>query len=180
MTTIFKNSAWALALALICFASCKKNNNSTPTTPVSPYYDQADQMGRPAVNTVFIPASGKDSFNTTPPSQMPTLFSNDMKSSLLGVNPGYTTNLLGLTADQFVGVLASDVLNVSTSGPTSFYNGTQVLTGRALNDDVIDVELTLIFGGPSGTANTGLTSDHVDANDVPFLTSFPYLASPHQ
>jgi len=179
MIRIFKNSAWALALTLICFASCKKSNN-TPTTPVSPYYDQADQMGRPAVNTVFIPASGKDSFNTVPPSQMPGLFANDMKKSLLGVNPGYTTNLLGLTADQFVGVLANDVLNVSTSGPTSFYNGTQVLTGRTLGDDVIDVELTLIFGGPSGTANPGLTSDHVNANDVPFLTSFPYLASPHQ
>ena len=54
-----------------------------------------------------------------------------------------------------------------------------MLTGRALGDDVIDVELALIFGGPDGSANPTLTSDHVNANDVPFLTDFPYLAQPH-
>jgi hypothetical protein len=43
---------------------------------------------------------------------------------------------------------------------------------------VIDAELTLIFGGPKGTDNPGLTSDHVNANDKAFLTGFPYLASP--
>ena len=78
-----------------------------------------------------------------------------------------------------IGVLSTDVLNASTTGKTTFYDGTNVLTGRALADDVIDVELTLIFGGPAGTANPGLTSDHVDHNDVPFLTEFPYLAQPH-
>ena len=131
-----------------------KQYNPPPTPTV--YYDQADQVGRPAVNTVFIPASGKDSFNTTTPSQMPSIFTNDMKTSLLTLNPGYTTNLLGLTADQFIGVLSTDVLNVATTGVTSFYNGTEVLTGRTLSDDVIDVELTLIFGGPDGSDNPGL------------------------
>jgi len=53
-----------------------------------------------------------------------------------------------------------------------------VLTGRLLNDDVIDVELTLLFGGPDGSANAGLTSDHVNGNDKPFLSAFPYEASP--
>ena len=165
------------ALMTVGFAACKKSsNNNTP--PATVYYDQADQVGRPAVNTVFIPASGKDSFNTTIPTQMPGFFTNDMKTSLLALNPGYTTNLLGLTPDQFIGVLSTDVLNASTTGVTSFYNGTQVLTGRTLGDDVIDVELTLIFGGPAGASNPGLTSDHVNANDKPFLPAFPYEASP--
>jgi hypothetical protein len=31
-----------------------------------------------------------------------------------------------------------------------------------LADDVIDVELLLIFGGATGGSNAGLTSDHVD------------------
>ena len=157
--------------------ACSKSNNNPPPPPTV-YYDQADQVGRPAINTVFIPASGKDSFNTTIPTQMPGFFANDMKTSLLTLNPGYTTNLLGLTADQFIGVVSTDVLNASTAGVTSFYNGTQVLTGRTLSDDVIDVELTLIFGGPNGTDNAGLTSDHVNGNDKAFLTSFPYEASP--
>jgi Domain of unknown function (DUF4331) len=161
----------------LCVAACSKSTNNPPPTPVV-YYDQADQVGRPAVNTVFIPASGKDSFNVSTPAQMPGLFANDMKTSLLTLNAGYTTNLLGLTADQFIGVLSTDVLNVATNGVTSFYNGTEVLTGRTLGDDVIDVELTLIFGGPSGGDNAGLTSDHVNGNDKPFLASFPYEASP--
>jgi hypothetical protein len=159
-------------------AACSKSNNNNPTPPSTVYYDQADQVGRPAINTVFIPASGKDSFNTTIPSQMAALFTGDMKTSLLTLNPAFSTNLLGLTPDQFVGVVSTDVLNVSTTGVTSFYNGTQVLTGRTLSDDVIDVELTLVFGGPSGGDNPGLTSDHVNGNDKPFLTSFPYEASP--
>jgi hypothetical protein len=160
-------------------AACSKsNNNSGPAPTPTVYYDQADQVGRPAINTVFIPASGKDSFNTTIPTMMPGIFTNDMKTSLLTLNPNFSTNLLGLTADQFIGVVSTDVLNASTTGVTSFYNGTQVLTGRILSDDVIDVELTLVFGGPSGGDNPGLTSDHVNGNDKPFLTSFPYEASP--
>ena len=80
---------------------------------------------------------------------------------------------------HFTGLLATDVLNVSTTGKTTFFDGTNVLTGRALDDDVIDTELLLIFGGTKGTDNPGLTSDHVHANDVAFSTTFPYLAQPH-
>jgi hypothetical protein len=86
---------------------------------------------------------------------------------------------LGQNADQFTGLLATDVLNVSTTAPTTFFDGTNILTGRALADDVIDVELLLLFGGPTGGSNPGLTSDNVSANDKAFLTSFPYLATPH-
>lgn len=165
-------------LCILVMISCNKTSNPIPTPMPVVYYDQADQVGRPAINTVFIPASGKDSFNTTIPTQMAAKFTNDMKTSLLALNPGYTTNLLGLDADHFIGVLSTDVLNAATTGVTSFYNGEQVLTGRTLSDDVIDVELTLLFGGPKGGSNPGLTSDHVNANDKPFLASFPYEASP--
>ena len=86
---------------------------------------------------------------------------------------------VAVVAATFTSVLATDVLTASTTGVTTFYDGTNVLTGRTLADDVIDVELTLIFGGPTGGSNPGLTSDHVNGNDKPFLSSFPYLASPH-
>lgn len=174
MKTVLKNYLfWLTALAF--FAACKKHSPELQ----SPFFDQADQMGRPAINTVFIGAPDKDKFNQTIPTLMAAAFGSEMKSSLLALNPGYTTNLLGLNADQFIGVLSTDVLNVATTGPTTFYDGTHVLTGRALGDDVIDVELTLLFGGPTGTANPGLTSDHVNGNDVAFLPEFPYLAQPH-
>lgn len=165
-----------LALAFVStMAACDKDDDKDDVT----YYMTADQMARPGINTVFVDAADKDAFNTTTPSMMGSAFASKFKAKLLALNPGYTTNLLGLTADQFTGVLATDVLNVSTTKPTTFYDGTNVLTGRALADDVIDVELILIFGGPDATANSGLTSDHVDGNDKAFLSSFPYLATPH-
>jgi Domain of unknown function (DUF4331) len=174
------NNCLILGLATLIIAStnlvsCQKNNSNPPPD----LYQQSDQMGRPAINTVFIGASAKDSFNTTVPSQMASVFGAEMKTKLLALNPGYTTNLLGLDADQFIGVVSTDVLNSSTTSKTTFYDGTNVLTGRALSDDVIDVELTLVFGGPAAKDNPGLSSDHVDGNDKPFLSSFPYLAEPH-
>lgn len=171
-------------LAATTFVSC--NNDDTVTAPpaaeqptdFSGTYVQKDQMARPAINTVFI-ASGapKDAFNTTTPSAMGANYQSVFQSRLLALNPGYTTNALGQTAAQFTGLLATDVLGVSKTGTTTFFDGTNVLTGRTLADDVIDVELLLIFGGPTGGSNPGLTSDHVDANDKPFLATFPYLAS---
>lgn len=161
-------------------ASCKKSDDEivAPQAPTV-YYQQQDQMGRPAINTVFNVAPGdKDAFNVTTPSGMNAAFQSKFQARLLALNPGYTTNALGLNASTFTGILATDVLTASTTGVTTFFDGTNVLTGRTLPDDVIDVELLLIFGGPAGTSNPGLTSDHVNANDKPFLSSFPYLAAP--
>ena len=167
------------------FTACKKNNQSELMSGSNnlPHnadvYEQRDQMARPAINTVFVSTGEKDQFNVTTPSSMGGLFATKFYNRLLALNPGYTTNLLGLDAATFTSVLATDVLTASTTGVTTFYDGTNVLTGRTLADDVIDVELTLIFGGPTGGSNPGLTSDHVNGNDKPFLSSFPYLASPH-
>ncbi|NJW53065.1 DUF4331 family protein [Salinimicrobium oceani] len=141
-------------------------------------YMQEDQMGRPAINTVFVASGSKDAFNVTAPSNQNS-FQPMFESTLLALNPGYTTNALGMDAPTFTGALATDVLNVSLDGPTTFYDGTNVLTGRRLADDVITVELLLIFGGPDFSENPDFSDDHVDSNDKEFLTSFPYLASPH-
>lgn len=157
-------------------ASCKKSDD-TPAPTV--YYQQQDQMGRPAINTVFnVSAADKDAFNVTTPGNQGAAFQSKFQARLLALNAGYTTNALGLSASAFTGVLATDVLTASTTGVTTFFDGTNVLTGRKLDDDVIDVELLLIFGGPAGTSNPGLTKDNVNANDKPFLASFPYLAAP--
>ncbi len=158
--------------SLAITSSCKKDKDMTVT-----YYQMQDQMGRPAINTVFVNAGEKDQFNTTLPSAMNAAYQAKFKTKLLALNPGYTTNALGQTADQLTGLLSTDVLNVSTTGVTTFFDGTNVLTGRASADDVIDVELLLLFGGPAGTSNPGLTKDNVNANDKAFLTVFPYLAS---
>ncbi len=62
--------------------------------------------------------------------------------------------------------------------------------GRRLEDDIVDIDLRAFAEGygsflngalglPNRTPNN-LLGDGVDANDKPFTTSFPYLASPHQ
>ncbi len=62
--------------------------------------------------------------------------------------------------------------------------------GRRLLDDVTDIELRAlvegygpilhaVLGVPDRTPND-LLGDGVDANDMPFLTSFPYIGTPHQ
>lgn len=174
MKTINKSITLALVSFMFVFVACSDKNPQSPKV-----YEQEDQMARPAINTVFVSSGDKNSFNTTVPAQMGAAFSTKFKDKLLALNAGYTTNLLGLDATTFSSVLATDVLSVSLNGPTTFYDGTNVLTGRKLNDDVITVELILIFGGPNATSNPGLTDDHVDGNDKAFLDTFPYLALAH-
>lgn len=164
-----------LIAGTMSFTACEKESKPVEAPPV---FEQQDQMARPAINTVFNAAADKQTFNETTPSAQGAAFGAKFNARLLALNPGYTTNALGLDASTFTGILSTDVLNVSLTGKTTFFDGTNVLTGRALNDDVIDAELTLIFGGPTGASNPGLTSDHVNANDKAFLTSFPYLATP--
>lgn len=145
-------------------------------------YVQQDQMGRPAVNTVFVSSGMKDNFNTTLPSEQSAAFQSMFQTNLTALSPAYANsgdaNALGLDATTFTGLLATDVLNVSLDGTTTFFDGTNVLTGRALADDVITVELLLIFGGEDFSENPGLSDDNVSSNDKEFLTSFPYLAAP--
>jgi len=183
-TNKFKITALTILVSAM-FVSCNNDDSDSNSVVIpdnndfSGTYVQQDQMARPAINTVFI-ASGtpKDDFNSTIPSDMGASYQSVFQARLLALNAGYTTNALGQTASQFTGLLSTDVLGVSKTTKTTFFDGVNVLTGRALADDVIDVELLLIFGGPTGGSNPGLTSDHVNANDKAFSASFPYLASP--
>lgn len=177
-----------LAFAIIALAfSCSNDDDTTePTGPdFTGVFVQQDQMGRPAVGTVFVSSGSKDDFNVTVPSNQNAAFQAMFQTNLEALSPAYNNpsdaNALGLTSEQFTGLLATDVLNVSLDGTTTFFDGTNVLTGRTLADDVITVELILIFGGEDGLTSPefpGLSDDNVSANDKPFLTSFPYLATP--
>lgn len=168
-------------LATAFMTSCSKEEQTTTEEPILDFsgtYLMKDQMARPAINTVFIAAgTAKDVFNNTIPSMQGDTYQPIFQARLLALNPDYTTNALTFTAAQLSGALATDILTVKKTGVTTFFDGTNVLTGRALADDVISTELLLIFGGPTGTEKPGLTDDHVNTNDKPFLTSFPYLAA---
>lgn len=121
---------------------------------------QVERMGRPAINTVFIPSNMKDAFNYGDPRNDQRDFRDEVVATLLALGND------DATANALADVLLPDILTFDTSSSSGFLNG------RQLANDVIDAELGLISGG-------AITTDCVDANDSPFLTDFPYLAAPH-
>jgi hypothetical protein len=131
---------------------------------------QIDRMGRPAINTVFIPnnpfepsgtePSQKNAFNAGKPRSDQRDFRGEVVDTLeIFYGPGNPT------VGALAAILLPDILTVDTSNPAGFLNG------RGLADDVIDIELGLVTNG-------AVTSDCV-ANYSAFSGSFPYLAPPN-
>jgi hypothetical protein len=128
---------------------------------------QIDRMGRPAINTVFIPnnpfepsgsePSQKNAFNAGRPQADRRNFRAEVVDTLTIFYPGDPT-----TVNALANILLPDILTVDTSNPAGFLNG------RGLTDDVIDAELALVTNG-------AVTTDCV-SNDSAFTNSFPYLA----
>lgn len=131
-----------------------------------------DQMGRPAINTVFIPEAMKDAFNMTAPVDMPAAFGPIFTDDLLALSGLDGSPYTQAQAEAITGILLPDVLTVDTSSPAGFLNGRQPA------DDVIDTELTVVTGGLFGGSPV-LTSDCVPANDAALPSTFPYLAAAH-
>jgi hypothetical protein len=72
-----------------------------------------------------------------------------------------------------------DRLGLLAAQPDGFPNG------RRVGDDVADIALRAVAGGTPFTpdfnvAPNNALSDGANQNDRPYLTSFPYLATPHQ
>ncbi len=175
-----------LASTLIFATSCGDDDDmgmddDGPTGPNKTTYTQEDQMGRPAINTVLVTMGNKNEFNTTIPSDMEAEFQADFAARVAALNPDFDSTALGDDATELSTLLSNDVLGVATNGKTTFADLTDgtILTGRKLTDDVVDTELLLIFGGSDGMQKPGLVSDNVDENDKLFLSTFPYLSSPH-
>lgn len=150
-------------------------------------WNKADQMGRPAISTVFNnkyvgganTGAQKNLFNTTPPSQQNSSslpFHGNVKATLMNINlllgltvaPYNCTDYDDATAEAIANILLPDVLTYQV-GSTA--DGT-VFNGRALADDVIDAELGV-------TTNGCVTSDGADSSGHTYLSAFPYLGVPH-
>jgi hypothetical protein len=129
--------------------------------------NQIDRMGRPAINTVFIPnnpleptgsePSQKNKFNAANPRGDQKNFRGEVVDTL---NIFYGAG--NPTVDALADILLPDILTIDTSNPAGFLNG------RGLADDVIDAEYALVTNG-------AVTTDCVE-NDSDFSNSFPYLA----
>lgn len=161
---------------------------------------QEDIAGRPGVNMLFgINDLAKNEFNESEVSNR-NGFQEDFQEVLEGYHDiyaisleiptdelDYETNVLNWDATTFTSIMSKyDALQVAPNGPTSYYDADNnlVFTGRFLSDDVMDITLTLMFGGEDGTRFDGnndtpqLTTDAVGPADRDFTLSFPYLETP--
>ena len=165
---------------------------------------QVSRLGQPLVNEVVIPRGMKDRFNATKPNfddQFAGFVLNPELANLIPVlYPGVTVPTsvdagLGLGGREDIATIfltgipgvnkpsyvkPSEMLRVNTSMATSSFPN-----GRALADDVTDVEIRALAGATPFSPAFNVSpnkdlSDGVNANDRPFMATFPYLASPNQ
>jgi len=186
----------ALTVVAALSVSCGNDDDVTggnpATTDFSGTFAQVDQMGRPGINTVFTPtAADENMFNVTIPANGIAMFQPTFQSRIeayyaaysatAGTTLTYENNILGLDLPTLTTALALDVLQVSPDAPTSYFSAAGVpLTGRTLEDDVIDVSLILLFGGSTGdrfSSPTNLVSDNVSQEAGTSTNTFPYLTA---
>jgi len=156
---------------------------------------KADQMGRPAINTVFNPAADKNAFNTTAPSAQATAMGGKFRTNVInGLTFFSSLDTEGSYSADQAGFLASVLIpDVLVYSRTNALGLPAPLNGRALADDVIDVELIVTTGGdplnlfgadgltglgPDRNASGAVNGDGVGAH-TDYLSSFPYLGVPH-
>src|SRR5712692_174360 len=162
-------------VSVLILVSCKKTETVTEFVTVPPQYVQVDRMAIPAINTALMPSNMKDAFNQGQPSTDAANFRTTAQNTITGLRTAVDAVLgaenggpLGNLTPALVAVaFIPDIVTIDFSMPVAFPNG------RRLQDDVIDAALGIVLnrGGAAGV------SDGINANDKPFLTSFPYLAS---
>lgn len=142
----------------------------------------ADQMGRPAINTVFNAASAdKEAFNVTAPAAQPTAMGGAFRTNVIDVllffsaldaEGAYSATEAGALADILLPDVVRYTLGSAAAGP---------LNGRGLADDVIDAELNIVTGGIAfeGRDGTGAIPTDGVGPHVDHLSAFPYLGVPH-
>ncbi|MYW69671.1 DUF4331 domain-containing protein [Streptomyces sp. SID8379] len=163
-------------------------------------WTQVSRLGSPLVNEVVVPQKDKDRFNASHPwndadflpyvtePELPKLLESiyklpapkEPRDDLVSV---FLTGVKGLT--QPPDVRPAEMLRLNTSvKPTDAPKRLGVLdgdnagfpNGRRLTDDVVDIELQAVEGELLGNKND--LGDAVNANDVKFGDTFPYVALP--
>lgn len=167
---------------------------------------QLSRLGMPLVNEIVIPLGDKDRWNGSVPSadgQFLSYVTNPEPAALLNALYGisvpptprndlvavFLTGVGGLNQPPNVVGCEEMRLNVAIP-PATTENRMGVLggdlagfpNGRRLKDDIVDIELQAVAGvlvpGFNIFPNNAL-GDGVDTNDLPCLTAFPYVGTPH-
>jgi hypothetical protein len=168
---------------------------------------QVSRLGNPLLNELLIPTAYKDLWNATTPDkdsqfdkylEAPTLaaVTNQIYGGLglqLNIPEKNRADLvaafhkgLGLLGNELGPTEADEIRLNLTTPPAAIPKRLGPLAGdvagwpngRRLQDDVIDVALIALGGALYTPANVLPLGDGVDANDLPYGTSFPYVALP--
>jgi hypothetical protein len=197
-----KNLAGTVAALGTCFAfaGCGGSGNVTLTPPpVRANYVQIERLSRPAIKEVFEPYQDHQKSNVVEPYSDSTIFA-DIPVTEDAVRYGGTPAAAPDYGKILQGILYPDEYTVNLSGaapsgadPEYFlsYEVEGAFGGRAPNDDVIDLELGILFGNTlhaavpkvpdDGKENHCLSSQNIALEDPSKKTraTFPYLPVPH-
>jgi len=148
---------------------------------------QVDRVGRPGTNN-FIPEEKRDAYNAdSDPASWVASYTADLEVAMIGIDSadGISGNSFN-PPSQLAPILADDRLKVDLEwsaclGIWGFELSelvpqphTNDCGGRELDYDYLEEFLSMTISGFDP-----LYDDFVTANDVPFLTEFPFLAAPH-
>ncbi len=189
------------------FAGCSNSPVVlTPGHPAGPNakYIQIERLSRPAIKEVFEPFQHHQISNGEEP-YADTVMPNDIVTTEDAIRYGGTPSSGPDYGKALQGILYPDeyAVNLSGGNPTTKTQGEYFLSnevtgsfgGRAPNDDVIDLELGILFGNTiptlglaadDGKENTCLSSQNINGQGVyggqsPAKTAtgtFPYFPTP--
>jgi len=161
-------------------AGCGDENGGTAPNP-DRTFNQVQRLGNPLVSEVFLAKRDHGHHGATAPTVDVAAFTPILRSFVDNVAGRDTT--VGKTLAAVL--LPDELLVQSDKSPATAGWLTWALAngwgGRKLDDDVVTAGLQAVFGPLLDPNNTspGLADDHVDANDVAFSATFPYLAPGH-
>jgi hypothetical protein len=184
-------AAVALALGI---SGCSSPGNVVSPIHHSATYTQIELLSRPAIKEVFEPYQDHQKTNVVEP-YADTTIQNDIVTTEDALRPPTGTTDYG---KALAGVLYPDEYLVNLSGATPA-SGTYFLSyevsggadfgGRAPNDDVVGLELGVLFGktlsslgiiADDGEENNCLSAQNITEDPSKKTTAtFPYLPVPH-
>jgi hypothetical protein len=163
-------------------AACSDDDNGNAGPSAPRMYNQVQRLGNPLVSEVLLSKRSHPTHGSIGPDQDAALVAPevvDFLTTVAGRDPAYI--------NAIAPALIPDVLVVDTSKDPSTASWLSATLsggwgGRRLQDDVVDLALTAVFGsalGDAAHATPELTTDNV-AFDSPSVTgTFPYLAPPN-
>jgi hypothetical protein len=180
------NALWRLLAPLVLVAAGACDDGPAGDAPTGPVlqsaaqrvFTQRERLGNPLVSEVMIVKAHHHAHNLGQPSSDPAEFTDNLVTFITGTagrDPAYASAIAGaLLPDMLIAYPKRDGTPVFWLSWVFGHFG-----GRSLSDDVVDIGLGALFGSLLGNTNNvtpGLTTDNVGANDVTFLTGFPYLS----